>query len=205
MERYLEFDSHLMKDEVPSIYLNSDKNVEVFEKIYPFTFIGALKKIPQSPKYHPEGNVWNHTMLVVDHAAKRRDLSKNPRVFMWAALLHDLGKASTTRIRKDKITSYEHDTVGERLSKEFLQVFTKDTVFIEQVAKMVRWHMQILHVVKNLSFANIKNMISEVPVNEIALLGLCDRLGRGGMTKEKVEEELKNIDLFISKCSQHIK
>ena len=205
MEKYSEFDYHLMRDEIPSDYFNETNKIEVFEKIYPYTLIGELKKIPQSPQYHPEGNVWNHTMLVVDNAAKRKETSKNPRVFMWSALLHDLGKTPTTQIRKGKITSYDHDIIGEKLSTEFLQVFTEDKEFIDQVAKMVRWHMQILHVVKGLPYANIEKMTSEVSITEIALLGLCDRLGRGGITKEKEQEEQKNIDTFIKICSEYFR
>ena len=201
MEKYLEFDFHLLMDENPSHYFNEVNNRVVFEEKYPFTLLGDLKKVPQSPKYHPEGNEWNHTMMVVDNAARRRDLSRNARVLMWAALLHDLGKARTTKLRKGKITSYDHDIVGEKLSIEFLKVFSSDQVFINFVAKMVRWHMQILHVVKGLPYANIERMASEVSIKEIALMGLCDRLGRGGMTKEKEQEEEKNIKIFLDKCS----
>ena len=100
-------------------------------------------------------------------------------------MLHDLGKTSTTKMRNGKITSYDSDIVREKLSIEFLTVFTKDKEFINKVAKMVRWHMQILHVVNGLPFANIEKMVSEVSINEIALLGLCDRLGRGELTKER--------------------
>ncbi len=69
----------------------------------------------QSPQHHPEGSVWNHTLLVVDEAAKIKEQSADPRTFMWAALLHDLGKPSTTMRRKSKITSYDHDKVGAQL------------------------------------------------------------------------------------------
>ena len=75
---------------------------------------------------------------------------------MWGALLHDLGKAPTTKIRKGKITSYDHDKVGAELCREFLEVFTDDEEFIKQVTALVRWHMQTLFVIKNLPFADVK-------------------------------------------------
>jgi tRNA nucleotidyltransferase (CCA-adding enzyme) len=204
MEKYYEFDYHLMQDYKPSIYFNEENKTDIFERIYPYTLIGDLKKVHQSPEHHPEGNVWNHTMLVIDNAAQRKELSGNPRAFMWTALLHDLGKGPTTKLRKGKITSYDHDIVGQELSADFLKEFTDDLEFINQVSKLVRWHMQILHVVKGLPYANIEKMTSEVSFNEIALLGLCDRLGRGGMTKAKEQEEQKNIDIFINKCREYL-
>ena len=107
-------------------------------------------------------------MLVVDNAAKARDKSSHPQVLMWGALLHDIGKAPTTKIRNGRITSYDHDKVGEELSKEFLSQFTNDMDFIDSVSKLVRWHMQLLFVTKKLPFADIKSMLKDVPVNEIA-------------------------------------
>ena len=61
-----------------------------------FEPLRRMKTTAQSPVHHPEGNVWNHTMLVVDEAAKRRAESKDPAALMWAALLH---KTTESRIR----------------------------------------------------------------------------------------------------------
>lgn len=198
-----EFHQHLTNDPKPSDYFNEiDKKTNIFSKVYPFTMLGDLKKIEQSPKHHPEGNVWNHTMQVVDMAARNKLKSEEPDIFMWAALLHDLGKAPTTRLRKGKITAYDHDRVGAEMAVRFLREFTRDSVFIDKVSKLVRWHMQILYVVKDLPFANIKKMAEEVSIHEIALLGLCDRLGRQPMSEEKILEEHENIEQFIQKCEQ---
>lgn len=64
--------------------------------------------------------------------------------------------------------------------------------------------MQILFVTKGLPFADIRGMSSEISVDEIALLGLCDRLGRGQMTLDKKQEEEKSIKLFVEKCKNHV-
>lgn len=196
------FDKHLIEDEKPSEYFNSLIETGIFKNVYPLTLLGDLIETPQSPKHHLEGNVWNHTMFVVDEAAKRKNKSENLRAFMWAALLHDIGKAPTTKIRKGKITSYDHDIVGKKLSVDFLKEFNCEEDFIKKVSDLVRWHMQTLFVVKNMSFADIEGMISEVKIEEIALLSLCDRLGRGGMNSEKIEEEKNNIKIFIEKCKK---
>ena len=190
---------HLMEDERPSQFLNIISHDFLFT-ISPFDLLVKLKTVEQSPIHHPEGNVWNHTMLVVDEAAKVRKESKDSRAFMWAALLHDLGKSSTTKIRNGKITSYNHDKVGASLVKNFLMKFTDDAEFIDKVVTLVRWHMQILFVVNNLPFANIREMKQQVDINEIALLGKCDRLGRLNVNLRKENEV---IQLFIRKCKSN--
>jgi tRNA nucleotidyltransferase (CCA-adding enzyme) len=201
MQTFIELDKHLINDIKPSKYISELSKTNIFELKYPYTLLGDLINVPQSPKHHPEGSVWNHTMLVLDNAAERKHLSKNPKVFMWAALLHDLGKAPTTQLRKGRITSYDHDKWGEKLSIKFLKEFMSDEQFIHKVSKMVRWHMQILFVTKGLPFAEVRKMVAEVDIEEIALLGLCDRLGRGEMTIEKKQEELRNIEIFLEKCN----
>ncbi|HBW34228.1 HDIG domain-containing metalloprotein [Desulfosporosinus sp. BICA1-9] len=205
MDRFLEFDAHLMNDVKPSNYFNGLVKTGIYEEEYPYTLLGDLMKVPQSPKHHPEGSVWNHTMLVLDNAGERKHLSQNPKVLMWSALLHDLGKASATKITKGRITSYDHDKLGERLAVKFLKDFTADDEFITQVSKLVRWHMQILFVTMGLPFADVGRMVSEVPIEEVALLGLCDRLGRGNMTLDKKLEEEKSILTFLEKCNKYVK
>ena len=156
-----------------------------------------MKQTKQSPKYHPEGSVWIHTMMVVDEAAKRREQSQNPQVFMWAALLHDIGKPSVTRFRNGKITSYNHDREGAELAREFLLVFTEDEAFIDAVCGLVRYHMQILFVTKGTARAQLKEMKRSVDIREAALLGLCDRLGRAGVD---VEKEKESVMAFLQLC-----
>ena len=197
LELYKDIDFHLLNDEVPSKYLNRIYEEVSFQE-YPFNMLYQLKATEQSPTHHPEGNVWNHTLLVVDMAAKVKHKSANASVFMWAALLHDIGKPETTKVRKGRITAYDHDKIGYERSKEFLSVFTKDNTFIKKITCLIRWHMQILFVVNNLPFADIEKMKQQVDINEVALLGLCDRLGRTNVDNEK---EARNINIFIQKCN----
>ncbi len=196
---YNEIDKHLLEDKKPSEYFNKLLNEELFHE-YPFSLISRLEKTQQSPKHHPEGNVWNHTMLVLDNAAQVKTKSREPRVFMWSALLHDTGKA-TTKLRKGRITSYDHDIEGEKLTQSFFEYFKENEDFITKVSRMVRWHMQILFVINKLPFARIDEMKKQVEIEEIALLGFCDRMGRGN--KQDVEKEIKNMETFINYCKSH--
>lgn len=192
---YQEIDRHLLENEAPGQYLNA-LNAPAFQTEYPFTMLSRLKKTEQSPVHHPEGNVWNHTILVLGHASQMKNQSSDPRVFMWAALLHDIGKAETTNIRRGRITSYDHDKIGAKQTDEFLQCFTDDSLFISKVSALVRWHMQILYVVKGLPLANVNAMKEQAHINDVALLGLCDRLGRLGADQKKEEADIR---IFLDK------
>lgn len=191
-----EIERRLLSDEKPSLFLAELAASSTLNE-YPFHMLEQLRSTPQSPQHHPEGSVWNHTLLVVDEAARVKEQSSHPRAFLWAALLHDIGKPSTTMRRKGKITSYDHDKVGARMAEEFLSFFTADTHFIEHAVGLVRYHMQILFVVKGLPFAEVEQMKRETDLREIALLGLCDRLGRKGADRRQEEE---NIRLFLAKA-----
>lgn len=196
------FEHHLINDNTPSIYFRKISNL--LNEEYPYNILGKLITTKQNPKYHPEGNVWEHTMQVVDNAANFSFLSSNKRIFMWSSLLHDIGKGTTTKVRKGKITAYNHDIEGAKLTKAFLTVFTNDKSFIDGVCKLVEWHMQPLFINKDLPFSKIKDMIIETSVSEIGLLSLCDRLGRNNLSKENKEKEIEFIIQFLKKCYSKI-
>ncbi len=193
---FCEMDAHLLQDKSPSHYFNRISENPLFQE-YPFQMLDRLKQTNQSPLHHPEGNVWNHTMLVIDAAADVKERSKNSKALMWAALLHDIGKPGTTKLRKGKITSYDHDKLGAEMAENFLAGFMEDPDLIKAVVSLIRWHMQILFVVNDLPFGNIKAMKQQADIGEVALLGLCDRMGRLGADKDQEEN---NIRVFLQKC-----
>jgi tRNA nucleotidyltransferase (CCA-adding enzyme) len=69
---------------------------------------------PQEPEWHPEGDVWVHTLMVVDEAASRnQDLDRPRRIaIMLGALCHDLGKPLTTAVIDGRIRSLNHEDAG---------------------------------------------------------------------------------------------
>lgn len=194
---FQEVEQCLMNENVPSQKLQLWMQEKKFD-VFPFDILQRQQFTEQSPIHHPEGNVWNHTLLVVNNAAAVKEKSSDARVFMWAALLHDIGKPATTKIRKNKITAYDHDKVGAELTEKFLIALTTDKEFIKRVKGLVRYHMQILYVLKDLPFQEIESMKNTVNIKDVALLGLCDRLGRTGANRA-VEE--KNMEYFLQKCT----
>ena len=199
-EIFFNIEEHLLNDDKPSIYLEEALKDHMFDK-YPFTMIKELQDVNQNPKFHSEGNVFIHTMMVVDEGAKNREKSRDKRVFMWVLLLHDIGKKPTTKVRNGRLTSYDHDIVGADMTKEFLTYFNEEENFINEVRALVRWHMQSLFVTKNLKFQNVSNMLEDVNINEIVLVSLCDRLGRGSLDYN----EIKNTRIEVNKFKEKIR
>ena len=194
-----EFETHLMEDEKPSEYFDGLLSAGAFPTWPPFDMLSDLAGVEQSPKHHPEGDVWRHTMLVTDNAAQVKSQSRDPRALMWAALLHDVGKKPTTRIRKGRITAYDHDKVGRELAERFLRECGQDEAFVRKVGALVRWHMQALYAAKRLPFFNPRAMRAEADIDEVALLCLCDRLGRGPVSAQQLMQERCEIERFIQK------
>lgn len=191
----------LLEEEKPSIQLSQYSETEEFKQSV-FSFLNRLKETEQSKQHHPEGNVWIHTLMVVDEAAQVRNQSKEPDCFMWGALLHDVGKPDTFRIRKGKITTYDHDKVGAKTARRLLEQTSQSEEWINKVCALVRWHMQILFIAKDMSFADLEGMKQEVDLDEIALLGTCDRMGRLNVNRREVLEDIKK---FRVKSKMHNK
>ncbi|UYZ34992.1 HDIG domain-containing protein [Clostridium beijerinckii] len=199
-EIFLNIEEHLISDDKPSIYLeNALKNHNLDN--YPFSMISDLRDVDQNPKFHPEGNVFIHTMMVIDQGAINRERSRDKRVFMWALLLHDIGKKPTTKLRKGRLTSYNHDSVGAEMAREFLTYFNMEENFIDEVRGLVRWHMQSLFVTKDMKFQNIGDMLRDVDINEIFLVSLSDRLGRGNLDYIEINKTKEEVRKFKEKIT----
>ena len=194
-DMFLKINEILLKSLKPSQDLKSLIIDGYFDK-EPFNKIKKLNDIDQPKKYHPEGSVLKHIFLVVYLARDYKQYSNNEKVFMWAAFLHDIGKLTTTKIRNNRITSYNHDIEGENMAMNILNELTDDKDFKQKVCKLVRWHMQPLFYDKNLPFFKPQDMINDVEYKEIALLSLCDRLGRGNLDEDKIKYEKERIEKF---------
>ncbi len=163
----------------PSLGLRYLKETGVLQKLHPdlYRLIGCR----QQPKNHPEGDVWEHTLLVVDKAAELKNNSKSPVVLMWAALLHDIGKPATTKKREDKITAYGHDLAGEKVAAKFLEDLKSSSILMGEVANLVREHMHPVLLYKqreNVSDKAINKLVNRVDLRELLLLSEADYLGR---------------------------
>jgi tRNA nucleotidyltransferase (CCA-adding enzyme) len=107
-----EVEKLLLRAQRPSIGLALARELGVVDRLWPE--IAALIGCPQEPEWHPEGDVWVHTLLVVDEARRRiDDLDRGPAVaMMLGAICHDLGKPATTALVDGRIRSLGHEDRG---------------------------------------------------------------------------------------------
>jgi tRNA nucleotidyltransferase (CCA-adding enzyme) len=107
-----EFEKLLLGATRPSLGLTLALEIAVIERLFPELF--ALVGCPQEPEWHPEGDVWTHTLMVIDGARQRTDDLERPGkvALMLAALCHDLGKPATTAFSEGRIRSIGHEAAG---------------------------------------------------------------------------------------------
>jgi tRNA nucleotidyltransferase (CCA-adding enzyme) len=104
----------------PSVGFALAMDLGVTARLFPE--LQALAGCPQEPEWHPEGDVWVHTLQVVDEARTRvDDLSRPQRLaVMLGALCHDFGKPSTTAVIDGRIRSMDHEEQGVAPTLTFL-------------------------------------------------------------------------------------
>ena len=99
----------------------------------------------QDPKWHPEGDVWNHTCLCLDAFARRRTGDADEDLIVGLAVLcHDFGKPATTALdpRSGHIRSLGHDEAGVAPTLTFLRRLTNEERILREVPPLVQCHMQ---------------------------------------------------------------
>ena len=130
----------LLKAERPSVFFETLRRMDQLRHWFPE--VEALIGVAQNPKFHAEGDVWTHTMLVLDAAAGQRHKVREPYALMLAALTHDFGKAICTEIIDGVIHAYGHETEGLPLAEQFLHRLTGEKRLTDHVLKLVEFHMK---------------------------------------------------------------
>src|SRR5258706_12943012 len=115
-----EVEKLLLRAQKPSIGFALALDLGVVERLFPE--LDTLVGCPQEPEWHPEGDVWVHTLLVIDEARKRIDDLDYPRqvAVMLGAVCHDLGKPATTAFLDGRIRSLDHEEAGVAPSTSLL-------------------------------------------------------------------------------------
>ena len=104
----------------PSIGFTVAMDLGVIAKLFPE--LQTLAGCPQEPEWHPEGDVWIHTLQVIDRARTRIDDLQRPQqlAVMLGAVCHDLGKPATTAVIDGRIRSLDHEEQGVAPASAFL-------------------------------------------------------------------------------------
>lgn len=149
-----------------------------------FPELQAMDLTEQSSKWHEEGNVFEHTCLVLDKFA-RIDWFEDPQdkaLVGFACLCHDLGKPVCTEYdpATDKLTSIGHHKAGEGPTRTFMERLTNQTTVIDEIVSLVYNHMRPREIYQNRSIKALRRLSVELnsTIEKLLLLCKCDELGR---------------------------
>lgn len=175
----------------PSLGLQAAMEWGIFHEMHPE--LVELPKTPQEPEWHPEGDVWIHTLMVVDEAAKiieqEQLKDKEALIVMLAAFCHDFGKPITTQESGGKVHSLGHEEAGMKPASKFLSEIGIEASLRDPVAKLVAEHLkpstfyiEEVQKGKKITDGAIKRLalrISPATLKQLVCVAKADHLGRG--------------------------
>jgi tRNA nucleotidyltransferase (CCA-adding enzyme) len=171
----------------PSIGFELGLELGVIDRLFPG--LRALVGCPQEPEWHPEGDVWVHTLMVVDQARRRIDDLDHPRqvAVMLGAVCHDLGKPLTTAFIDGRIRSMEHEQAGVEPAQALLDRLNVHSIggfdVRAQVLGMVAHHLKPLAFFKSATPVGdgaFRRLAQKADLELLARLAESDCTGRAG-------------------------
>src|SRR5665213_88304 len=135
----------------------------------------ALKGCPQPPDFHPEGDVWEHTLRVVQAVA---DGGQPSASLAWAGLLHDVGKPATLT-QTDRLRFHGHDSVGAQMSRPLLGRLKMGLGLTDAVCLLVADHLR-LDPIKQMKVSTLKRLLRRDDIEDLLALHQADCLGSHG-------------------------
>lgn len=168
----------------------------------------AMAGVEQPPEFHPEGDVFVHTVAVLDRLEE--NTPERSTELAYAALLHDIGKPPTFEPATEggRIRFNGHDRVGAEMSKKICRRLRFSNKQTERICELVRHHLKFKDIFK-MRESTLKRFLAMPYFDEHLALHLADCLGSHGMTdayefaKEKLEqfgeEEIKPAPLITGK------
>jgi tRNA nucleotidyltransferase (CCA-adding enzyme) len=182
-----EIEKLLLQARRPAVGFRLALELGVIERLFPE--LQALVGCPQEPEWHPEGDVWVHTLMVIDEARQRIDDLDHPRqvTVMLGAVCHDLGKPPTTAFIDGRIRSMEHEQAGVEPAGRFLDRLNIHTMagfdVRAQVLGIVAHHLKPLAFFKSVTPVGdgaFRRLAQKVDLELLARLAESDCLGRTG-------------------------
>jgi tRNA nucleotidyltransferase (CCA-adding enzyme) len=190
-----EIEKLLLKARRPSLGLQWADRLGVVDRLFPE--LKALKGCPQEPEWHPEGDVWVHTLLAIDRAKEEVDaLPKEKRLaVLLAVLCHDFGKPATTSVVEGRIRSFEHEEAGIEPTRAFLDRLNVHSLegydLRSQVIELVAHHLTPSHYFKNkdrVGDGAFRRLARKLEPELLYLVSRADCLGRTGEFSTEAQE-----------------
>lgn len=145
--------------------------------------LAALIDCPQDPKWHPEGDVWNHTLACLDAFAPLRPAAREDAIVVGLAVLcHDLGKAHHTVFADGRWRSPDHEAGGVEPARRLLARLTRETSLVSPVLDLVGTHMRPYQLFKaGASDSAVRRLARQVGrLDRLVLVAKADARGRLG-------------------------
>ena len=133
----------------------------------------ALQGIAQSPDFHPEGDVFVHTLLLLKH------LDSPTETLAYGCLLHDIAKPVCIRQEAQRITFYGHSEQGAAMAEEILKRLKRGRSVWERVAYLVRNHLRHVQA-PQMRLSTLKRFLREDGIHELLELARIDALSSNG-------------------------
>ena len=181
-----EIEKLLLQARRPSIGLALALDLGVIDSLFPE--MKALVGCEQEPEWHPEGDVWTHTLMVVDEARALNGDLATPQLItvMLGALAHDFGKPSTTAVIDGRIRSLDHEQAGVAPTMALLDRLNIHSIggfpVRDQVIGLVAHHLKpgMFHKAGDVSDGAFRRLAQKVDLELLARLARADCRGRTG-------------------------
>jgi poly(A) polymerase len=151
--------------------------------------ISAMKGVQQPPEFHPEGDVFVHTLLLLENLSR-----PCPPTLAWGALFHDVGKPATFRVAPDRIRFDNHVDVGVKIAEEICQRLRFSVRDAEQVLALIDNHMRFGQVTR-MKESTLKKFIRMPNFDQHLALHRADSLASHGnlSTYQFIQKKLTEI------------
>lgn len=202
-----EFKKMLLKSEKPSLGIRWLDSIGRLEEVLPELY--KTKGVPQNPEWHPEGDVFEHSLQALDQAAQLSYENERERyVILLAALVHDLGKITTTKYIDGKWRSIGHAQAGQPLIHDMLRRVTGNKEIIKTVLRLCKYHIEpYMFASSDTKAGAYKRLAAKLaPLTNISqLIKLCiaDKRGRQGAQKQDLTQLLGLTDTFLNRAKEY--
>jgi tRNA nucleotidyltransferase (CCA-adding enzyme) len=191
--------SRALMEETPRLFFDTLLECDALHVLFPEVY--RLKTALEARRWHPEGDAYEHTMLVLTQAVKF-NFGLEARL---AALVHDFGKGLTPRDQLPK--HYGHEVTGVAVARDFCNRLTVPSKMRDRVMKTTRYHMH-MHKLDTLNPKTWVHMFEDMDafrdpwvVYLLQQVGMCDERGRLGSENVSVDHLTKMAEVFTRVAS----
>jgi tRNA nucleotidyltransferase (CCA-adding enzyme) len=204
-ERILvEFEKLLLRGIHPSMGLEVLRETGMLQG---FPELLALIGVPQEVEWHPEGDVWVHTLMVVDEAARLRDGGADDLALMFGALCHDFGKPSATLVDPaGRVRSPAHDVAGLEPTARFLARMRASHELSRRVAGLVEHHLAPILFVKqsagDKAYRRLARKLDAAGISFELLVRVATADHFGRTTPEALARQFPEAHRFLTRAAE---